>query len=177
MTPDRIEKQVILPAPLQAVWHAVADAGQFGTWFGVRFDGPFAAGATVTGHIVPTRMDPDIARLQQPYAGTAFALQVDQIVPMRRIAFRWHPFAVEPGIDYTAEPMTLIVFALEPVADGTRLTITESGFDQLPPARRARAYAASDGGWTMQTRLIATYLAGGPSGPKTGQATTGQGTT
>jgi hypothetical protein len=78
---------------------------------------------------------------------------------MRRISFRWHPFAVEPGVDYTTEPTTLIVFELQEVTGGILLKISESGFDQIPLARRAKAWEANDGGWTMQTKLIQKYLA------------------
>jgi uncharacterized protein YndB with AHSA1/START domain len=159
MTPDHIEKKVLLRAPLERVWHAIADADQFGTWFGVAFDGPFVAGARLTGKIVPTRVDPEVAELQRPHEGKAFEFTVDRIEPMRRISFRWHPFAVEPGVDYTNEPTTLIEFTLEEVPDGVLLTITESGFDNIPLERRAKAFAANDGGWAKQTQLIEKYLA------------------
>jgi uncharacterized protein YndB with AHSA1/START domain len=159
MTPDRIEKKILLRAPLERVWHAIADADQFGTWFGVAFDGPFVAGARLTGRIVPTRVDPEVAELQKPHEGKAFEFFVYRIEPMRSISFRWHPYAVEPGVDYTKEPMTLIEFTLEEVPGGVLLTITESGFDTIPLERRAKAFAANDGGWAKQTQLIEKYLA------------------
>ena len=164
MNEDRIEKQVALNAPRERVWRAISDAREFGRWFGVAFDGRFVAGAELTGKIVPTEADPEVAKLQAPHAGKAFAFFVEAIEPMRRISFRWHPYAVEPGVDYSAEPTTLIVFELEDVAGGTRLTITETGFNQIPLARRAQAFAANDGGWAMQTTLIAKYLAMHPAG-------------
>jgi uncharacterized protein YndB with AHSA1/START domain len=160
MTQDRIEKKVLLRAPLERVWAAVSDATQFGFWFGVAFDGPFVAGQRLTGRITPTRVDPEVAALQKPHEGKAFAFQVDRIEPMRLIAFRWHPYAIDPDIDYAAEPMTEIVFALEPAPDGVLLTISESGFDRIPLERRAKAFAANDGGWSHQIRLIEKYLAG-----------------
>jgi hypothetical protein len=82
---------------------------------------------------------------------------------MRSISFRWHPYALEPGVDYAKEPTTLIVFELQEVFGGTLLTISESGFDQIPLARRARAFSANDSGWTMQTKLIEKYLAMQPT--------------
>ena len=163
MNTDRIEKEILLHAPLERVWHAISDAKQFGAWFGVAFDGPFADGARLTGKIVPTTVDEEVAKLQQPHAGMAFEFIVDRIEPMRSIAFRWHPFAVDAGVDYSKEPTTLILFELREMPDGVLLTISESGFDQLPVARRAKAFEANDGGWTMQTRLIEKYLAR-PSG-------------
>jgi uncharacterized protein YndB with AHSA1/START domain len=159
MNTDRIEKQILLKAPLARAWRAISNAEEFGLWFGVRFDGPFAEGARLTGRIAPTTVDPEVAKLQQPHAGKAFEIVVDRIEPMRRFSFRWHPFAVEPDIDYSAEPMTLVTFTLAEETGGTRLTITEEGFDRIPLARRARAFTANDGGWTKQTTLIEKYLA------------------
>ena len=159
MTTDRIEKTILLRAPRERVWRAISEADQFGTWFGVRFDGPFVEGSRLTGKIVPTTVDAEVAKLQAPHAGKPFEFVVERIEPMRRISFRWHPFAVEPGIDYSKEPMTLIVFELAEAAGGIRLTISESGFDGIPIARRARAFTANDGGWEKQTQLIQRYLA------------------
>ena len=157
---DRIEKRVLLRAPRERVWRAISDAAQFGTWFGVELDGPFFAGARVTGKITPTKVDPEVARTQEPYAGKAFEFTVDRIEPMRLFSFRWHPFAIDPKIDYSKEPTTLVVFELEEIAGGTQLAITESGFDRIPVERRAKAFAANDGGWAKQSELIAKYLDG-----------------
>jgi uncharacterized protein YndB with AHSA1/START domain len=156
---DRIEKRVLLKARRERVWSAIADSSRFGSWFGVAFAGPFIAGARLTGTIVPTRVDAEIAELQKAHEGKAFEFTVDRIEPMRRFSFRWHPYAADPDVDYSKEPTTLIVFELEEVAGGTLLTISESGFDQIPLARRAKAFAANDGGWTMQAKLIEKYLA------------------
>jgi uncharacterized protein YndB with AHSA1/START domain len=155
---DRIEKQVLLRAPRRRVWQAIADATEFGTWFGVRFDGPFRAGTRLAGVIVPTAVDETVAQGQKPYEGTRFEITVDRIEPERLFSFRWHPFAIDPAIDYSAEPTTLVEFVLEDVADGVLLTVTESGFDRIPLERRARAFAANDGGWAVQVTLIAKYL-------------------
>ncbi|MGN6314325.1 MAG: SRPBCC family protein [Rhodanobacteraceae bacterium] len=156
---NRIEKQVQLKASRERVWQAISDSSRFGTWFGVDFDGPFVEGEKLTGRIVPTRVDEEVAAMQTPYEGTPFEWQVEKIEPMRRISFRWHPFGVDKRIDYSREPMTLIVFELHDTPDGILLTVTESGFDKLPPERRARAFAANEGGWTHQMKLIGKYLA------------------
>jgi uncharacterized protein YndB with AHSA1/START domain len=156
---DRIEQQILLHAPVARVWHALTDAEAFGAWFGMALDGPFVAGQPVTGTIQPTRVDPEVARLQQPHAGTPFTLYVERIEPMRLFAWRWHPYAIEPGTDYRQEPTTLVSFELEAVAEGTVLRLTESGFDQLPPSRRETALRANEGGWTMQMGNIGKYVA------------------
>jgi uncharacterized protein YndB with AHSA1/START domain len=108
MNADRIEKQVLLHVPCERVWKAISEADPFGARFGVSFNGPFRQGARLTGSIVPTSVDAEIAKLQEPHAGKPFEFWVDQIESMRYIAFHWHPFAVESGIDYAQEPTTLI---------------------------------------------------------------------
>jgi len=158
MSTDRIQKKVLLHAPLGRVWRALVDSTEFGSWFGMRFDGPFTPGACMRAVIVPTTVDAEVAKAQQPYAGIAFEILIDRIEPQRLFAFRWHPGAVEPGIDYASEPTTLVVFELEDSPEGVLLTLTESGFDQIPLARRAQAFAQNDGGWTMVMTLIAKHL-------------------
>jgi uncharacterized protein YndB with AHSA1/START domain len=159
MSIDRIEKKILLRAPRERVWRAVSDAKQFGSWFGVAFDGPFAAGARLNAKVAPTTVDAEVAKMQEPYAGKAFEWTVERIEPMRLISFRWHPYAVEEGVDYSQEPTTLIEFELADAPGGILLTMRESGFDQIPLARRAKAYKANEGGWEVQTRLIGKYLA------------------
>lgn len=159
MSTDQIEKIVTLRAPQERVWRAISDAAQFGRWFGVALDGPFVVGQRVTGRIAPTEVDPAIAALQAPHAGTPVEWLVEAIEPMRYFAFRWHPYAIERDVDYSNEPTTLVAFELTPLENGTQLRITESGFDRIPLARRAKAFAANDGGWAAQAELIAKYLA------------------
>jgi uncharacterized protein YndB with AHSA1/START domain len=157
---DRIQKKVLLRAPRERVWRAVSDSKEFGSWFGVAFDGPFVPGARLGGRIVPTTVDAQVAASQKPYEGTPFEITVDRVEPMRLFSFRWHPFAVEAGVDYSKEPTTLVVFELEEVPGGTQLTITESGFDRIPLARRARAFESNEQGWAAQAKLIEKYVAG-----------------
>jgi uncharacterized protein YndB with AHSA1/START domain len=159
MSTDRIDKEVVLKAPIARVWQAVSDAKQFGSWFGVAFDGPFVEGKHLTGRITPTTVDEEVAKMQKPYEGMPFEFVVERVEPMRRISFRWHPYAIEKDVDYSKEPMTLIVFELTEVPGGTRLAISESGFDKIPIERRAKAFASNEGGWAKQSELIAKYLA------------------
>ena len=160
MSTDRIEKRIMLRAPLDRVWSAVSDAKQFGSWFGVAFNGPFEEGSRLSGKIVPTTADPEVAKLQEPHRGKPFEFTVERIEPPRRISFRWHPYAIESGVDYSQEPMTTIVFELKEVPEGVLLTISESGFDRIPIARRAEAFKANEGGWEHQTQLVKKYLEG-----------------
>ncbi len=158
MITDQIQKQVLLSSPLESVWQAVSDATNFGAWFGVEFEGPFVAGVNLKGRIVPTKVDPDVAKLQEPHTGKPFQILVEEVTPMIRFAFRWHPFAIDANHDYSSEKKTLVSFDLAEVNGGTQLIITESGFDQIPVERRSQAYQANDGGWTHQSRLVARFL-------------------
>src|SRR6266550_2103126 len=106
MNTDRIEKNILLHAPLPRVWRAVSDATEFGTWFGMKFDGPFVPGARLRGVIAPTTVDAEVGKAQKSHEGTPFEIAIEQMEPERLFSFRWHPFAIEPGFDYSAEPMT-----------------------------------------------------------------------
>jgi len=155
---DYIEKRIVLRAPRERVWRAISEAKQFGTWFGVEFDSEFAAGTRLTGRIVPTQVDPEVAKLQQPYAGLPFEFHIERIEPMNLFSFRWHPSATDRNADYSSEPMTLVEFRLQDVEQGTLLVIKESGFDSIPLERRAEAFTSNEGGWTHQLKLIEKYL-------------------
>jgi uncharacterized protein YndB with AHSA1/START domain len=161
MDTDRIEKKILLHAPAKRVWRALSDSTEFGNWFGMRFDGPFAPGATMRGVIVPTSVNAEVASAQKPYEGIPFDIVIDRMEPERLFSFRWHPGAVEPDVDYSVEPTTLVVFTMEQVADGVMLTVTETGFDRIPLARRAKAFASNEKGWDMVVKLIEEYLVRG----------------
>jgi uncharacterized protein YndB with AHSA1/START domain len=158
MNMDRIEKTVLLRAPRERVWRALTDSAEFGKWFGVKFDAPFTPGARLRGAISPTTVDAEVAKMQKPYEGKAFEITVEEVTPESRFSFRWHPHAIDPGIDYSAEPATLVIFELKDAADGILLTVTESGFDRIPIERRATAFTANERGWGLQVQLIEKYL-------------------
>jgi len=156
---DRIEKTIILRAPRARVWKALANADEFGAWFGMKFNGQFSPGARLTGVITPTTVDAEVARLQKPHEGFPFEITIERIEPERLFSFRWHPFEIDQRVDYSHEPTTLIVFELEQVDNDIKLSVTESGFDQIPLERRVNAFTANEGGWAMQVKLIEKYLA------------------
>src|ERR1700730_5421534 len=158
MSTDRIKKKVLLHAPLRRVWSALADATEFGTWFGMKFDDAFAPGKVTRGKIVPTKVNADVAKAQQKYEGHPVEITIEKMEPERLFSFRWHPYAIEQGVDYSAEPATLVEFVLAETKDGVMLTVTESGFDQIPLTRRAKAFAANEQGWGMVLKLLEEYL-------------------
>jgi uncharacterized protein YndB with AHSA1/START domain len=109
--------------------------------------------------ITPTTVDEDVARAQESHAGKSDTWQIVAVEPKRRLAFRWHPYGVESGVDYSQEPTTLVEFTLDEMANGVRLRIVESGFDAIPAERRATAFEANSEGWAAQTELVRKYLA------------------
>jgi uncharacterized protein YndB with AHSA1/START domain len=162
MSTDRIEKKVLLRAPRERIWRALSNASEFGHWFGVKFDSPFAPGATLHGVIVGTSVDEEVGKAQKAYAGKPFEITIEKIEPQRLFSFRWHPHATEPDFDYSDEPTTLIEFVLEDAAGGILLTVTESGFDGIPLARRASAFTANEQGWIMMVKVIEKYVTQAP---------------
>ena len=145
---DRIEKHLVLRAPRSRVWRAIATAGELGAWFRMALDGAVAEGATLRG------------RLTHPgYEHVTVDLQIVRVEPERYLAYRWHPGAVDMGVDYSAEPTTLVEFTLAEAEGGTAVTIVESGFDALPPARRADAFRMNERGWGGQVQNLTRYLA------------------
>jgi uncharacterized protein YndB with AHSA1/START domain len=162
MNTDTIQKTILLRASRARVWRALTDSTEFGHWFGMRFNEPFAPGRVMKSEIVPTGVNAEVAKAQEPYRGIKFDIIIDRIEPERLFSFRWHPGAVDPAIDYSKEPTTLIEFVLEEVPEGIRLTVTESGFDKIPLERRAKAFTQNEQGWSMVMTLIEAYLAQKP---------------
>ncbi len=148
---DRIEKRAELNAPVSRVWRALTDHREFGEWFRVKLDGPFAPGEVSRGHIT-----------YPGYEHIRWEAAVQRMDPERLFSFTWHPYAVEPNTDYSNETPTLIEFRLEPAGSGTLLRLTESGFDKIPDERRAEAWRMNDGGWTEQMKNIQSYVARNP---------------
>ena len=149
MNTDRIEKSIVLRAPRGRVWRAISDAQEFGNWFGVKLEGPFKAGGRVKGQItVPG------------YEHVVMDVTVERIEPERLFSFRWHPYAIDPKVDYSQEPTTLVELRLDEAEGGTKLTVVESGFDQIPAARRAEAFRMNERGWEGQLKNIERHVAG-----------------
>jgi uncharacterized protein YndB with AHSA1/START domain len=144
---DRIEKTIDLKASPERVWTALTTAAEFSQWFGVRLEGPFVVGQWTRGPVT-----------FKGYEHVIWEARILRMEPPRLFAFSWHPFALEPEVDYSQEPETVVEFSLEPTATGTRLTVVETGFDALPPHRRDRAFGANDRGWTAQMQNIQAHV-------------------
>lgn len=151
MEPDRIERSADLTAPVSRVWRAVTDHAEFGAWFGVNLEGPFKVGEEAHGPIT-----------SPGYEHVIWRAVIQAIDPEQYFAFTWHPYAIDPKFDYSEEIPTLVEFRLDPVPAGTRLTLTESGFNDLPDDRRKEAFPNHEKGWTQQMKNIEAYLAKNP---------------
>ena len=146
---DRIEKKVLLRAPKARVWRALTNADEFGTWFRVAMEGPFEVGRVAKGHIT-----------HPGYEHLVMEVTVERMDPEDVFAFRWHPYAVDPAVDYSKEPTTLVEFRLEDAPGGTMLTVVESGFARIPASRRAEAFRMNDEGWSAQVENIRRHVEG-----------------
>ncbi len=170
MAYDRIEKRVTLRAPVSRVWRALTDAEEFGRWFGVDLEGAFVAGETVTGRFdeglseaaiidYQKRVGLTPSKVKLPSDGTVFCT-VERIEPEHYFSFRWIPYGIDAEADPQNEPTTLVEFRLEKVAEGTLLTIVESGFDRVPAHRRERAFRMNEGGWAGQAENLRRHVEG-----------------
>src|SRR5262249_37228293 len=126
MSTNQIEKKILLRAPVKRVWRALADANEFGRWLGVKFEGAFKRCAHMRGILIRSAVDAEVAKMQAQYKGTEFNVTIEKMEPERIFSFRWHPYTVDPKVDYSKEPTTLVTFALEQEAEGVMLTVTES---------------------------------------------------
>ena len=146
---DRIEKKILLRAPRERVWRALTDSAEFGTWFRAKLDGPFEAGKRLRGRVT-----------YPGYEHVTFDVIVERIEPQRLFSLRWHPYAVDPKVDYSKEPTTLVEFRLEEAPEGTLLKLVESGFDKLPSHRRDEAFRMNSEGWEIQAENVRHHVDG-----------------
>lgn len=147
MSTDQIKQSVEIKAPVEIVWRALTDHEQFGEWFGVKLEVPFVVGQKAYGQIT-----------YPGYEHVRMEVQVAAIEPMKRFVYLWHPYAIDPAVDYSQEPPTTVEFVLTPIGGGTLLTVTESGFDAVPASRRDEAFRMNEGGWTEQVQNIKNYV-------------------
>lgn len=145
---DRIERKILLKAPRSRVWRALSDAKEFGDWFRVDFKGKaFVAGKVVQGQVT-----------YPGYEHIVMEVFIERVVPERLLSWRWHPAPIDPAVDYSQEPTTLVVFELEESDGGVLLSVVESGFDKIPPVRRATVFRLNTSGWDEQMKNIEKHV-------------------
>lgn len=145
---DRIERQILINAPRARVWRALSSAEEFGTWFGADLKGQvFAPGQRARGRITISG-----------YEHAWFDVVVQRVEPQNLLSYRWHPYAIDPAVDYASEESTLVTFTLtEAPGHATLLTVVESGFDRVPPHRRLEAFRMNHRGWEAQLANVARH--------------------
>jgi uncharacterized protein YndB with AHSA1/START domain len=148
---DQIERSIVINAARERVWRALSNAEEFGTWFGANLKGEtFAPGQRARGIIDSAMCGHD---------DCYFDVVIERMEPQDLLSFRWHPYAIDPAVDYTVEQPTLVTFTLKDArGNGTLLTVVESGFDNVPPARRLEAFRMNDRGWEYQLNNIASHV-------------------
>jgi uncharacterized protein YndB with AHSA1/START domain len=145
---DRIERKVMIKAPRSRVWRAISNAAELGGWFGVDFKGKtFVAGKRIAGNIT-----------YPGYEHLTMDVLIERIEPEHLLSWRWHPAAIDPKVDYSQEPTTLVVFELQDAEGGTLVTVVESGLDKIPLARRADAFRMNSSGWDEQMINIKKHV-------------------
>jgi len=165
---DRIEKRIVLRAPISRVWRAVANAKEFGRWFGLSLEGDFEVGKPIIGTFSASLNEAVIIDFQRklglppskvklPDKSLVFCT-VARIEPEAYFSFRWIPYGIDADVDPDTEPTTLVEFRLARVAEGTLLTIVESGFDRVPAHRRERAFRMNEAGWAGQAENIRKHI-------------------
>lgn len=144
---NQIEKTIRLKAPMSRVWRALTDHREFSEWFKMNLNAPFVAGSETIGHV---------------NCGAAENLEVRikvvKMEPETLFSYTWHPYAIDPDRDYSAEEPTHVTFRLADHGGETELTVTETGFPNLPADRRLEAFRMNTEGWTVQVDNIKRYV-------------------
>jgi uncharacterized protein YndB with AHSA1/START domain len=158
----------VLNASPARVWRALTDAREFGQWFGVELEGTFVEGERIAATFAHEIDEVALAeyqrklglkpsKIKQPEGRLTFCT-VERVEPERYFSFRWSPYGIDAEADPQNEPQTLVEFRLEPAAEGTLLTIVESGFDRVPAHRRERAFRMNEGGWSAQAQNVKRHV-------------------
>jgi uncharacterized protein YndB with AHSA1/START domain len=144
---NMIEKNIEINAPIARVWRALTDYREFGEWFRVNIEAPFEVGKQARGNI-----------LHPGYEHIVWKAVIKEIREPDLFSFTWHPYAIDPDVDYSDEKPTLVEFRLQPTETGTKLTVTESGFESIPAHRMPEAFRMNDSGWAMQVKNIKSHV-------------------
>jgi len=138
--PDRIERTVRLAHPPERVWAALTTAEGLAAWFGDEAAIDLRPGGT--------------AWMRWANEGFTAHMRVERVEEPRVFGFTWGIYGLPEG-----DPRrTYVEFTLESAAEGTRLTVIESGFAQLPEDAYHKAYDGNAEGWAKELGDLAAYL-------------------
>ena len=144
---SRIDRTVDFKAPPEKLWRALTSVEELSAWFQVRIEGDIAAGRDIW-----------MTSVHPQHAGQRWPVRIVELVPPRLFVWQWHPGEIDPAGAHLKEPQTTVTFTLEPIAGGTRLILSETGFDEISLARRAKAHADNSQGWTEVLGWLQTYV-------------------
>jgi len=137
--PDRIERVVELKQPREKVWAALTTAEGLGAWFGNKASIDLRPGGSAS-------MAWD--------SGDTASMRVERVEEPSVFGFTWHIY----GLPETDPRRTYVEFTLEPAGVGTRLTVVESGFSQLPDDEHKAAFDGNTRGWASELGELVAYL-------------------
>lgn len=139
--PDRIERTVEIAHPPAQVWAALTTAEGLAAWFGNE--------ATID-------LEPGGSASMAWTDGDGFSvdMRIERVEEPTVFGFTWQIY----GLPKADPRRTYVEFTLEPVAAGTRLTVVESGFAQLPADAYHQAYDGNVGGWARELGELVSYL-------------------
>ena len=144
---SRIDRTIEIAAPPDRVWRALTSAEELSAWFQVKIEGQITPGSEVW----MTSVHPD-------HAGQRWPVRIVELSRPERVVWQWHPGQVDPTRDYSREPRTTVTFTLEPSDRGTRLSVSETGFDAIALERRAQAYSDNSQGWSEVVVWLQKYV-------------------
>jgi uncharacterized protein YndB with AHSA1/START domain len=137
--PDRIERTLELAQPPETVWAALTTPEGLAAWFGNEAGIDLRPGGTAW---------------MKWADGPSADMRVERVEEPRVFGFTWHIY----GLPEDDPRRTYVEFTLEPDGPGTRLTVTESGFAQLPDDAYRKAYDGNSHGWVSELGELAAYL-------------------
>lgn len=144
---DKIEKEIVIQAPIERVWRALIDYQEFGKWFQVKLDQPFETGKDSTGHMtIPG------------YEHIKWEAQVLEIKENSLFSFTWPPYVENTDVDLSKEPWLTTVFTLTETSGGTVVKVVESGFSKLAASIRSEARTGNIDGWNFQMENLSNYV-------------------
>jgi uncharacterized protein YndB with AHSA1/START domain len=142
----RIDRTIEINAPPRRVWRALTDPAEFSAWFKVTIEGTIAQGSEV-----------QMTSTHAGYEGQRFTVWFVELTPPKRLVWQWHPGEVDKSVNYSREPRTTVTFVLEPSGSGTKVILSETGFDEISLERRARVFADNSQGWAEVLTWLQTH--------------------
>jgi uncharacterized protein YndB with AHSA1/START domain len=149
MIPERIEREILIDAPVEIVWAVVTEPEHISGWFSDTVEFDLRPGGK--------------AVLHWDRYGTVHG-RVERVEPPRLLRFRW---ALQPGVDLADDNSTLVEFSLRPEGEATRLTVVESGFRDFAgrEEEKQRHVDSHRRGWELELGELEEYVARGARAP------------